>query len=267
MPAGFESFAEALRAGAEVFHALKSILKDRGLSTAVGDEGGFAPEMKGRDPLSITRSTLDTIVEAIGKAGYTAGEQIRIAMDPATSELWDDGGYVFKKTGGKRLTSNEMINFWAKLASEYPIVSIEDPLAENDWESWPKLVQKVAGKVQIVGDDLTVTNTKILARAIAEQAINSILIKVNQIGSLTETIEAIEMAQKANMTAVISHRSGETEDTTIADLAVALNAGQIKTGAPSRSDRVAKYNQLLRIEQQLGDAAVYAGTGAFYNLH
>ncbi len=266
MPAGFDSFAEALRAGAEVFHALRSILKDRGLATAVGDEGGFAPEMKGRNALSITRDTLDTIVKAIEKAGYAAGEQVLIAMDPATSELWQDGQYVFKKTGGAVLSSDEMIKFWAKLVNEYPIISIEDPLAENDWVSWPKLVAKVGDRVQIVGDDLTVTNTKILRQAIEQKAINAILIKVNQIGTLTETFEAIKLAQQANMTAVVSHRSGETEDTTIADIAVATNAGQIKTGAPSRTDRVAKYNQLLRIEQQLDAAGVYPGKQAFYNL-
>lgn len=265
MPAGFETFAEALRAGAEVFHALKAELKRLGLATGVGDEGGFAPDMKGRTALSITRHTLDTILAAIDQAGYTS-EQILIAMDPATSELWSEGQYVFKKTGGKEASSAEMINFWAGLVADYPIISIEDPLAENDWESWPKLVARVGDKVQIVGDDLTVTNTRILKRAIADQAINSILIKVNQIGTLTETFEAIAMAQKARMTAVISHRSGETEDTTIADIAVATNAGQIKTGAPSRTDRVAKYNQLLRIEQQLGTSAVYAGKDAYYNV-
>jgi enolase len=266
MPCGFGSFAEALRAGAEVFHALRSILKDMGLVTAVGDEGGFAPEMKGRNAQSITRYTLDTIIEAIGKAGYSAGDQIKIAMDPATSELWDDGKYVFHKTGGAVLSSAEMVRFWAKLVDDYPIISIEDPLAEGDWEYWPQLVAKVASKCQIVGDDLTVTNPKILAEAIEKQAITAILIKVNQIGTLTETLEAIEMAQKANMTAVVSHRSGETEDATIADIAVGTNAGQIKTGAPSRSDRVAKYNQLLRIEQGLGEAAVYPGLTAFYSL-
>jgi len=189
-----------------------------------------------------------------------------LAMDPATSELWQDGKYVFKKTGGKELSSAEMIKLWSELTKEFPIISVEDPLAENDWPSWPELVAKIGDRVQIVGDDLTVTNTKILQRAIDERAINSILIKVNQIGTLTETLEAIAMAQKAKMTAVISHRSGETEDTTIADIAVATNAGQIKTGAPSRSDRVAKYNQLLRIEQQLGGASVYLGRDTFYNL-
>jgi enolase len=266
MPAGFETFAEALRAGAEVFHALKAILKGMGLVTAVGDEGGFAPEMKGRNAQSITRHTLDTIIEAIGKAGYRAGEQVFIAMDPAVSELWEDGRYVFKKTGGASLSGDEMVKFWVKLMDEYPVISLEDPLAESDWEHWPQLVAKLRGKVQIVGDDLTVTNPKILSRAIAEKAITSILIKVNQIGTLTETLEAIEMAQKANMTCVISHRSGETEDSTIADIAVGTNAGQIKTGAPSRSDRVAKYNQLLRIEQQLGEAAVYPGVRTFYSI-
>ncbi|MCC7492320.1 MAG: phosphopyruvate hydratase [Fimbriimonadaceae bacterium] len=266
MPLGFDTFADALRAGAEVFHALRSILKSRGLATGVGDEGGFAPDMKGRNALSITRDTIETIGQAVEKAGYTFGEQMMVAMDPATSELWDEGKYVFKKTGGAQLSSDEMIKFWSKLVTEFPIISIEDPLAEDDWASWPQLVARVGSRVQIVGDDLTVTNTRILERAIAEKAINAILIKVNQIGTLTETFEAIQMAQRAHMTAVISHRSGETEDTTIADIAVATNAGQIKTGAPSRSDRVAKYNQLLRIEQQLDAAAVYAGKQAFYNL-
>ena len=266
MPVGFDSFAEALRAGAEVFHALKSLLHSAGLATAVGDEGGFAPVMQGRSAASITRNTLDTICQGIEKAGYKPGEDILLAMDPATSELWSDGKYVFKKTGGKELTSAEMIKLWSDIAKNYPVISIEDPLAENDWENWPELVAKLGDRVQIVGDDLTVTNTKILQRAIDEQAINSILIKVNQIGTLTETLDAIAMAQKANMTAVISHRSGETEDTTIADIAVATNAGQIKTGAPSRSDRVAKYNQLLRIEQQLAGAAVYLGRDTYYNL-
>ncbi len=266
MPVGFGSFAEGLRAGAEVFHALKKLLHDAGLATAVGDEGGFAPEMQGRTAASITRHTLDTICKAIDKAGYTPGENFMLALDPATSELWQDGKYVFKKTGGKELSSAEMIKLWSELTKEFPIISVEDPLAENDWPSWPELVAKIGDRVQIVGDDLTVTNTKILQRAIDERAINSILIKVNQIGTLTETLEAIAMAQKAKMTAVISHRSGETEDTTIADIAVATNAGQIKTGAPSRSDRVAKYNQLLRIEQQLGGASVYLGRDTFYNL-
>ncbi|MBI5833049.1 MAG: phosphopyruvate hydratase [Armatimonadetes bacterium] len=266
MPAGFESFSDALRAGTEVFHALRGILKGLGCVTAVGDEGGFAPEIKGRNALSITRATLDTIMAAIEKAGYTPGEQIKIAMDPAASELWENGKYVFKKTGGAELSSEEMVKFWAKLCSEYPIISLEDPLAESDWDWWPVLTAKVAKTTQIVGDDLTVTNPKILAEAIEKKAISAILIKVNQIGTLTETFEAIEMAQKANMTAVVSHRSGETEDATIADIAVGTNAGQIKTGAPSRSDRVAKYNQLLRIEEGLGDAAVYPGVSAFYSV-
>jgi len=266
MPVGFESFAEALRAGAEVFHSLKKILHDSGLATAVGDEGGFAPEIGGRTAASITAKTLETICQAIDQAGYTPGENFMLAMDPATSELWEDGKYVFKKTGGKEFTSAQMIKLWSDLSKEFPIISIEDPLAENDWPSWPELVAKIGDRVQIVGDDLTVTNTKILQRAIDEKAINAILIKVNQIGTLTETLDAIAMAQKAKMTAVISHRSGETEDTTIADIAVATNAGQIKTGAPSRSDRVAKYNQLLRIEQQLDGASVYLGRDTFYNL-
>ena len=266
MPAGFDSFSEALRAGTEVFHALRGILHGMGCVTAVGDEGGFAPEMPGGDAMSITRATLDTIIEAIGKAGYKPGEQVMIAMDAASTELFDNGQYVFHKTGGTALSPEQMIQFWVDLCAEYPIISLEDPLGESDWDHWPTLTAAVAKTTQIVGDDLTVTNPKILAEAIERRAISSILIKVNQIGTLTETLEAIEMAQKAKMTAVVSHRSGETEDTTIADIAVGTNAGQIKTGAPSRTDRVAKYNQLLRIEEGLDVAAVYPGHDAFYAL-
>ncbi len=265
MPVGFDSFAEALRAGVEVYHSLKSQLKQAGLSTAVGDEGGFAPVMQGNDWRSITKHALAFIGQAVEGAGYNLDDEFQLALDPAVSELWDDGGYTFKKAGGS-ITAEEMVAWWTEVVGEFPVISLEDPLAERDWAHWPQMVAAVGDRVQIVGDDLTVTNTAILAEAIAQRAINSILIKVNQIGTLSETMDAVEMAQRAGMTAVISHRSGETEDTTISDLAVALNAGQIKTGAPSRSDRVAKYNQLLRIEQQLAAQAVYPGGEAFYNL-
>jgi len=261
MPVGAVSFAEALRWCAEVFHALKKVLHERGLSTSVGDEGGFAPN------LSSNEEALQVITEAIESAGYSAGEQIRIALDPAASEIYDakKGKYVLAGEG-RKLSSEEMVDFYADLCDRYPIISIEDGLAEDDWEGWPKLVSRLGDRVQIVGDDLTVTNTKRLARAIAEKAINSILIKVNQIGTLSETLDAIEMAKRAGMTAVVSHRSGETEDTTIADIVVGVNAGQIKTGAPSRTDRVAKYNQLMRIEELLGEMASYPGMSTFYNL-
>ena len=259
MPVGAPSFRECLRWCAEIFHALKKVLAGRGLSTAVGDEGGFAPN------LGSNEEALQVIVEAIEAAGYAPGEQIRIALDPAATEFFQDGMYVLKGEG-RELSPEQMIDFYAELCDKYPIISIEDGLAEDDWENWPKLVERLGDRVQIVGDDLTVTNTRRLARAIDERAINSILIKVNQIGSLTETLDAIEMAKRAGMTAVVSHRSGETEDTTIADIVVGTNAGQIKTGAPSRTDRVAKYNQLLRIEEMLGDMAEYPGLGAWYNL-
>lgn len=261
MPVGAGSFAECLRWCAETFHALKQVLAKQGLNTAVGDEGGFAPN------LSSNGEALQVIMEAIVAAGYTPGEQIRIALDPASTELYDAarGKYVLAGEG-RELSGDEMIDFYADLCDRYPIISIEDGLAEDDWETWPKLVKRLGERVQIVGDDLTVTNTQRLARAIEERAINSILIKLNQIGTLTETLDAIEMAKRARMTAVVSHRSGETEDTTIADIVVATNAGQIKTGAPSRTDRVAKYNQLLRIEEMLGEIAEYPGLGAWYNL-
>jgi len=259
MPVGAPSFRECLRWCAEIFHALKKVLAGRGLSTAVGDEGGFAPN------LGSNEEALQVIVEAIEAAGYAPGEQIRIALDPAATEFFQDGMYVLKGEG-RELSPEQMIDFYAELCDKYPIISIEDGLAEDDWENWPKLVERLGDRVQIVGDDLTVTNTRRLARAIDERAINSILIKVNQIGSLTETLDAIEMAKRAGMTAVVSHRSGETEDTTIADIVVGTNAGQIKTGAPSRTDRVAKYNQLLRIEEMLGDMAEYPRLGAWYNL-
>ncbi len=255
MPKGAPSFAEGLRYGAEIFHALKSVLKDRGLSTNVGDEGGFAPQLKSAD------DALESIVQAVGKAGYKMGEQIFIALDPAASEFFDreQNRYVFKKSDGSQRTSDELIEYYADLCARFPIISIEDGCAENDWEGWKKLTARLGDKVQLVGDDLFVTNVRFLQRGIDEHAANSILIKVNQIGTLTETLAAIDLAMKNNYTAVISHRSGETEDTTIADVAVATNAGQIKTGSLCRSDRVAKYNQLLRIAQELGDKAVYGG--------
>ncbi|MGD9497378.1 MAG: phosphopyruvate hydratase [Armatimonadota bacterium] len=261
MPVGAPSFTECLRWCAEIFHALKKVLAARGLNTAVGDEGGFAPN------LGSNEEALQVIMEAIEAAGYTAGEQVRIALDPAATEIYDAarGRYVLAGEG-RELTGEEMIDFYADLCDRYPIISLEDGLAEDDWETWPKLMARLGGRIQIMGDDLTVTNTERLARAIDVQAMNSILIKLNQIGSLSETLDCIEMAKRAGMTAVVSHRSGETEDTTIADVVVATNAGQIKTGAPSRTDRVAKYNQLLRIEEMLGEAARYPGLGAFYNL-
>lgn len=261
MPVGASSFKEALRIGAEIFHSLKTVLKEKGLSTSVGDEGGFAPD------LSSNEEALETLMTAIEKAGYQPGEEIKLAMDVASSELYDkeDGKYHLKGEGVVR-TSEEMVNWYEKLVHKYPIISIEDGLDENDWEGHKLLTERIGSKVQLVGDDLFVTNTKKLAHGIEEGVGNSILIKVNQIGTLTETFDAIEMAKRAGYTAVISHRSGETEDSTIADIAVATNAGQIKTGAPSRTDRVAKYNQLLRIEDGLGDAAIYAGAKAFYNV-
>ncbi|MCU9593199.1 phosphopyruvate hydratase [Caldibacillus thermolactis] len=261
MPVGAENFREALRMGAEIFHSLKSVLKEKGYNTAVGDEGGFAPSLKSNE------EALATIVEAIEKAGYKPGEEVLLAMDVASSELFnkEDGKYHFPGEGVVR-TSEEMVAFYEELCNKYPIVSIEDGLDENDWEGHKLLTDRLGKKVQLVGDDLFVTNTEKLAQGIAQGVGNSILIKVNQIGTLTETFDAIEMAKRAGYTAVISHRSGETEDTTIADIAVATNAGQIKTGAPSRTDRVAKYNQLLRIEDQLADTAQYLGKNTFYNL-
>lgn len=260
VPAGAPTFSEALRWGTEVFHTLKGVLKKRGYSTAVGDEGGFAPSLKSND------EAIEAILEAINEAGYTPGEQIAIALDPASSEFYDNGHYVFKKSDNRRLTSDEMIAFWADWARQYPIISIEDGLAESDWLGWTNFTEELGDTVQLVGDDLFVTNTKYLERGINEFAANSILIKVNQIGTLTETLEAIEMARTNNYTAIISHRSGETEDSFIADLAVAVNAGQIKTGSASRTDRIAKYNQLLRIEGDLGASARFNGFNAFYQL-
>ncbi|MDT8858713.1 phosphopyruvate hydratase [Alkalihalobacillus sp. MEB130] len=261
MPVGAENFHEALRMGAEIFHNLKSVLKSKGYNTAVGDEGGFAPN------LSSNEEALSTIIEAIEKAGFKPGEEVQLAMDVAASEIYnkEDGKYHLAGEG-KSLTSEEMVTFYEDLCSKYPIISIEDGLDENDWEGFKLLTDRLGGKVQLVGDDLFVTNTTKLAEGIEKGIGNSILIKVNQIGTLTETFEAIEMAKRAGYTAVISHRSGETEDATIADIAVATNAGQIKTGAPSRTDRVAKYNQLLRIEDELANVATYGGLSAFYNL-
>jgi enolase len=255
-PIGASSFAEALRWGAEIYQSLKAVLHDRGQGTNVGDEGGFAPS------LPTNESALEVIVEAIQKAGYTPGEQIMLAMDPACTELYQDGKYQLAKEN-RSLTSAELVEYWADIAARYPLISLEDGLAEDDWEGWKLLRERVGDTVQLVGDDLLVTNVKRLERGIAERAANSILVKLNQIGTLSETLSAIEMAQRAGWTAVVSHRSGESEDVTIADLVVATNAGQIKTGAPARTDRVAKYNQLLRIEQELGDAASYAGMQAF----
>lgn len=261
MPVGLKSFKEALRACAEVFQSLKGVLHSKKMSTAVGDEGGFAPN------LSSDSEVLDTIVEAIENAGYKPGEDIYIAMDPATSEWYDpqDDKYHLPKAG-KVLTKQELVDYWAGLVDKYPIISIEDGLSEDDWEGWKLLTERLGKKIQIVGDDLFVTNTERLKKGIEVGVANSILIKLNQIGTLTETLDAIEMANRAGYTAVISHRSGETEDTTIADLAVALNSGQIKTGAPSRSERVAKYNQLLRIESELGSSAKFLGKNGFFNL-
>jgi enolase len=260
MPVGAETFTKALRMGAEIFHNLKNVLKSRGLSTGVGDEGGFAPN------LSSNEEAIETILEAIDKAGYLAGDNVMLALDPAASEFYKDGAYVFKKSDNRKLSSDEMAAFWADWCSRYPIISIEDGMAENDWDGWRNLTSMIGERTQLVGDDLFVTNTKFLRRGIEVGAANSILIKVNQIGTLTETLDAMELARSNKMTAVISHRSGETEDTFIADLSVATNAGQIKTGSLCRSDRIAKYNQLLRIEEDLGDSAVFPGRNAFYQL-
>ena len=256
MPRGAPSFSEAVRYGAEVFHALKSVLKDRGLSTAVGDEGGFAPH------LSSAEDALESISTAVERAGYKLGEQIFIALDPAASEFYDSKSnvYVFKKSDGSRKTADELVEYYAGLCARFPIISIEDGCAENDWAGWKKLTAKLGKKIQLVGDDLFVTNVEFLRKGIAEHVANSILIKVNQIGTLTETLATIDLAKENHYTTVISHRSGETEDATIADIAVGTNAGQIKTGSLSRSDRIAKYNQLLRIEEELGDKAVYGAT-------
>jgi enolase len=256
VPRGAPSFSEALRYGAEVFHALKSVLKERHLSTAIGDEGGFAPQ------LDSAEDALESISTAVNKAGYKLGEQIFIALDPAASEFYDSRNnlYVFKKSDGSKRTAEALINYYADLCARFPIISIEDGCAENDWDGWKKLTEKLGNKIQLVGDDLFVTNVEFLRRGIAEHVANSILIKVNQIGTLTETLSTIDLAKTNGYGTIISHRSGETEDTSIADIAVGTNAGQIKTGSISRSDRVAKYNQLLRIEEELGDKAVYGAT-------
>jgi enolase len=259
MPVGAPSFAEALRWGAETYHALKKVLKDKGYSTGVGDEGGFAPSLKSNE------EAVELIIEAVQKANYEPGKDIYVALDPAASEVFEGGQYVLKKEG-RTLSGPEMVEFYADWVDKYPIISIEDGLAEDDWDAWVLMQQQLGDRLQIVGDDLLVTNVERLRLGIERGAANSILIKLNQIGTLTETLAAIEMAKRAGWTAVVSHRSGETEDTTIADLVVATNAGQIKTGAPCRSDRVAKFNQLLRIEEELGSMAVYAGGSAFYNI-
>jgi len=254
MPAGAANFAEALRMGTEVFHSLKSVLKKKGLNTAVGDEGGFAPDLKSNE------EALEVIVEAIGKAGYKAGEQVFIALDPASSEFFEKENSIYNLKGeGKKLTPAQMVDFYAKLVEKYPIISIEDGMAEDDWDGWKLMTDKLGKKIQLVGDDLFVTNTLRLKRGIDMGVCNSILIKLNQIGTLTETLDAIEMAKTASYTAVVSHRSGETEDSTIADVVVATNAGQIKTGSACRTDRICKYNQLLRIEENLGEVARFAG--------
>jgi enolase len=258
-PIGAPSFREALRMGAETYHRLKKVLHDRGLSTGLGDEGGFAPD------LASNSAALDLLVEAIEAAGFAPGTDIAIALDPAASEFYRDGAYHLDGEG-RVLSSEEMVDLWADLVDRYPIISIEDGHDESDWDGFKLMTERLGGRIQIVGDDLLVTNPTFVARGIAEQAANSVLVKVNQIGSLTETFDTIAMAHRANWTTMVSHRSGESEDATIADIAVAVNAGQIKTGAPARSDRVAKYNQLLRIEEQLGDAARYAGAGAFPRL-
>jgi enolase len=259
MPHGADTFAEALRMGAETFHSLKSVLKDKGYSTSVGDEGGFAPNLKSNE------ETLDFIVQAIEKAGYKPGDEISIALDPASSEMYlpEEKLYqFFSSNPDRKITSDEMIEIYTNLVNKYPIVSIEDGLAENDWEGWKKMMELLGNKIQIVGDDIFVTNSERLSRGIKEGSANSILIKLNQIGTLTETLDTIEMAKRAGFTNVISHRSGETEDTTLADLAVATNAGQIKTGSASRTDRIAKYNQLLRIEEELDISAIFPGLAA-----
>jgi enolase len=257
VPVGAPSFAEALRMGAEVFHSLKSVLSKKGYNTSVGDEGGFAPSLKSNV------EALDVILEAIQKANYKPGEDVFIALDPAASEFYEDGKYIFKKSDNSKRNSEQMVKFWEEWVNKYPIISIEDGMAENDWEGWKMLTDTIGDRIQLVGDDLFVTNTKFLKKGIELKVANSILIKVNQIGTLTETLDAIEMAKCAGYTAVVSHRSGETEDTTIADIVVATNAGQIKTGSASRTDRIAKYNQLIRIEEELEDISIYPGLDSF----
>jgi enolase len=257
VPAGFSSFADALRCGSEIFHTLKGILKKKGLNTAVGDEGGFAPN------LSSHEEAVSLILEAVESSGYTPGKEVSLALDVAASEFFENNLYKFE---GRQVSSDDMISYFEKMLSKYPLLSIEDGLSENDWEGWKMLTERIGRKVQLVGDDIFVTNTRIIQRGITEGIANSVLIKLNQIGTLTETLDAIEMSKKAKYTAVISHRSGETEDTTIADLAVACNTGFIKTGSLARGERTAKYNRLLKIEEELADSAVYKGTQVFYNL-
>jgi enolase len=260
MPTGADSFAESLRMGAEIFHTLKNVLKSKGMSTNVGDEGGFAPNLKSNE------EGIQIVIEAIEKAGYSPGKDVFIAMDAASTEFYDEKSnmYVFKKSTGDKLTSSQLVSFWKEWCDKYPIISIEDGLAEDDWKGWSELTKVLGDKVQLVGDDLFVTNVKRLQKGIDENIANSILVKVNQIGSLTETINAVTLAKENAYTAVMSHRSGETEDSTIADLSVALNTGQIKTGSLSRSDRISKYNQLLRIEEELGDSAIFNGRNFLY---
>ncbi|MGB7923213.1 MAG: phosphopyruvate hydratase [Pyrinomonadaceae bacterium] len=260
VPVGAKEFREALRMGAEIFHSLKGVLKKKSYATSVGDEGGFAPNLRSNE------EAVETILEAITQAGYTAGGDCLLALDPAASEFYDGMAYVFKKSDGRKLSSDEMVAYWKSWSEQYPIISIEDGMAENDWDGWKTLTDELGQRVQLVGDDLFVTNTSFLRKGIERGVANSILIKVNQIGTLTETLDCIELARTNRRTAVISHRSGETEDTFIADLAVATNAGQIKTGSLSRTDRIAKYNQLLRIEEDLRDAARYPGNSAFYQI-
>ncbi len=260
MPVGSKNIKEAIQTGAEIFHTLKKVLNKKGYNTAVGDEGGFAPDLKSNV------EAVEVILEAIGLAGYSAGKDVFIALDAAASEFCKDGKYILSAESSKNKSSGEMISFYEEWVRQYPIISLEDPLAEDDWEGWKELTERLGKKVQVVGDDIFVTNTKILKKGIEQKIANSILIKLNQIGTLTETLDAIEMAKRAGFTTVVSHRSGETEDSTIADLAVAVNAGQIKTGSMSRTDRVAKYNQLIRIEEELGNSAVYKGEKIFYNL-
>jgi enolase len=260
MPVGASNFAEGLEWGVQIYHSLRKVLHDKGKATTVGDEGGFAPS-----DLKRNEEAIEFILEAVERAGYRAGEQVMLAIDPAASEFFQDGRYVLAREN-RSLTPDEMIEFWAGWVDKYPIISLEDGLAEDDWEHWSTLNARLGGKIQIVGDDLLVTNVRFIRRAIQEKSVNSLLCKLNQIGTLTETIAATQMSMRAGWTVVVSHRSGETEDNTIADFVVAMNAGQIKTGAPARSDRVAKYNQLLRIEEQLGSSAQYAGWGAFTNL-
>ena len=260
VPVGAQTFAEALRTGAEIFHSLKGVLRKRGHATGVGDEGGFAPNLKSNE------EAVEIILEAVTAAGYNAGVNVMLALDPAASEFYDGSNYVFKKSDGRKLSSAEMVAYWKNWAEQYPIISIEDGMGENDWEGWKLMTDEMGDRIQLVGDDLFVTNVEYLRRGIELGVANSILIKVNQIGTLTETLDAIELARTHGLTAIISHRSGETEDTFIADLAVATNAGQIKTGSLSRTDRIAKYNQLLRIEEDLRDAARFPGLSAFHQL-